>query len=152
MSASKKTKTEQVAEIYAALLKFPAFLTIPKTIQGFLLAGLSEKNLLGVLTEAGMEKSVALLVTGGMLKSDAVVQSIVAYALGLIPTDAVPDSGGGKPTEPAAVAAEATPPTNEVLSALTEAAPKLVADKFVEGVLSYAKKHPSSVQMSRWVN
>lgn len=159
---------EQYAAVQQELEKLPVFNSLSKQVKLFLIAGLAGKDILGALTTAGMSQDIAVLATAGILKDSAAVQSVVAFALGLIPYEAgrLPDSGGPK-TEPVPVplaeqaekqiAAEAIPTqVADALTGLTVAAPKAIEkaaqDRWLEETLTKARKKFPQPQLSAWVN
>jgi hypothetical protein len=167
---SKQIDSKKISAVLARVENLPSFQNLSPQVRAFLLAGLAKQNLLGVLTESGMTNEIAILVASGILKDSNAVRVTVAWALGLLTTvDAAPsDGGGGKSPEPAKtenLADQATAqivgqiPTPEqpavpvsALAGLTEPAPKLLTDRFVDEMLRDARKHVSAVQTSAWIN
>lgn len=155
------------AENYTAALKIvrdiPAWKLVPKSIQGFLLAGLADRDILGALSAAGLDRDTALLVVAGMLKSPEVCQVVIAFALGLIEKPVPPDSGTPKTetvqtiatSEPPAVPALASDIADQLAGLMTPSSKviKAAADaEFAERILRDARKKPSSLPVSAWVN
>ena len=134
--------SEKAAAVYIVLKDLPPFQKLTAQIQSVVIAGLTERNLIGVLRDSGMTEDVALLVIGGLARNEAVVQTVFAYSFGLLwkaeETPAPPLPDGNTPLT--ATAPETPQPTtDEANKQIAELPVATLSDAAVEGLMRLEK-------------